>query len=189
MQIYHYHQVTGEFTQAGIADESPLEPGVFLIPACATLIAPPPFGSNEKAMFNGSAWELVSISPSAEVEEEENFIPTSNHVAIERSIRLSRGFDYDFGDARGVHRIGTTEADMAGWSEVTAMSSALIATGAGSTEITVCTDTGAAVLTAIEWQSILLAAGAFRQPIWQASFALQQTSPIPADYQDDTYWP
>ena len=33
-------------------------------------------------------------------------------VAAERDRRLALGFNYDFGDSRGVHRIGTTLADI-----------------------------------------------------------------------------
>jgi hypothetical protein len=42
---------------------------------------------------------------------------------------------------------------------------------------------------AIEWQRVLVAAAAFRQPIWTASFALQAMETIPADVTDDRYWP
>ena len=114
---------------------------------------------------------------------------TIEEVAAERRRRLALGFDYDFGDARGVHHIGTTAADMVGWDEVTKASQAMIALGAGSSAINIVTETGPATVTAIEWQSILLAASAARQPLWAASFALQAMDPIPADYADDVYWP
>ena len=114
--------------------------------------------------------------------------PNIINVQIERARRLAMGFEFDFGDARGVHRIGTTAADMAGWDEVTKFSQAMIALGQ-SAPIQIVTDTGPVEVTPQEWQVILIAAGAFRQPIWAASFALQTMDPIPADYADDIYWP
>lgn len=115
--------------------------------------------------------------------------PSRADVVAERERRLSLGFDYDFGDARGIHRITTAPADMTGWDEVTKLASALLATGAGATEIQIVSDTGPVAVTAVEWQAILLAAAGFRQPIWAASFALQAMDPVPADYADDMHWP
>lgn len=114
--------------------------------------------------------------------------PTIDNVAAERDRRLAFGFDYDFGDARGVHRIGTTDADMKGWDEVTKASQAAIAIGAAATEFNIVTSTGPATLTALEWQRVLLAATAARQPLWAASFALEAANPIPADYAADSHW-
>jgi len=109
-------------------------------------------------------------------------------IVAERERRMALGFDYVFGGARGVHHIGTTPADMKGWDEVTQATQAMIALGAGATTLTVVTDTGPATITALEWQYILMAASASRQPLWAHSFALQAMTPIPADYADDTYW-
>lgn len=109
-------------------------------------------------------------------------------VLSERARRLALGFDYDFGDARGVHRIGTTDADMKGWDEVSKGAQAAINLGGGASEIAIETDTGPVTLTALEFQQVLVAATAYRQPIWLASFALQKMVPIPADYADDSRW-
>lgn len=114
--------------------------------------------------------------------------PTVKDVQDECDRRLAVGFDYDFGDARGIHRIGTTERDMAGWDEVSKIAQALINVGQSTQTITISTDTGNVDVTAAEWQQILIAAGQFRQPIWLASFDLQDEETIPADYKNDSYW-
>ena len=109
-------------------------------------------------------------------------------IEVERNRRLSIGFVYDFGDARGVHRIGTSEQDMRGWDEVTKVANAMLALGDQTSTIDIVTETGPAAVTAIEWQRILIAAGAFRQPIWIASFVLQAMETIPTDLTEDRYW-
>lgn len=115
--------------------------------------------------------------------------PTVDAVIQERRRRLSEGFTYDFGDPRGIHHIGTTEDDLIGWDEVTKFAQAAISAGLPSQPISIVTNTGPMTTTAIEWQSVLLAAAQHRQPIFAASFALQAMDPIPADYADDSRWP
>ena len=115
--------------------------------------------------------------------------PQAADVIAERERRLALGFDHDFGDARGVHHIGTTPDDMRKWlDEVNPLSQALINTGNPNTPIGISTNTGEVMVTATEWQAILIGAGVWRQPIYQASFALLAMDPIPADYADDSYW-
>lgn len=109
-------------------------------------------------------------------------------VVAERARRLALGFDYDFGDSRGVHRIGQTAADLAGWSEVTTAAQTALNLG-DTTPIGIVTDTGPVAVTPLEWQAVLAAATTYRQPIWAASFALQAMDPIPVDFTDDSYWP
>lgn len=65
MQIFNYDK-DGNFTGESIADLSPLEEDVYLIPAMATDI--PPLSEKEgfKVLFNGSEWvyaEIVKIKP------------------------------------------------------------------------------------------------------------------------------
>lgn len=115
--------------------------------------------------------------------------PTSEMVIAERGRRLAMGFDFDFGDARGVHHIGTTTSDMEGWDEVTKFANALVNLSDTTTLITAVTTTGPVEITGLEWQQILVAAAQFRQPIWAASFALQSMAQIPTDFADDAYWP
>lgn len=57
--IYNYHAETGEFLSQAEADESPLEPGVYLQPANSTDQKPPVNKPGETAQFDGQAWCLV----------------------------------------------------------------------------------------------------------------------------------
>lgn len=59
MRIYHLDRVTGELVGEGEARESPLEPGVFLIPAHATATEPPAAQSGHARVWDGSAWTQV----------------------------------------------------------------------------------------------------------------------------------
>lgn len=135
------------------------------------------------AAWGGQGWTVAAtpFAPPA---------PTQSDVIAERERRLALGFAYDFGDERGVHHIGTTPDDMRKWlDEVTPISQAFINASNPSGEIGIFTETGPVTVTAAEWQQILLAAGNWRQPIYQASFALMAMSPIPADFMSDNYWP
>jgi hypothetical protein len=132
--------------------------------------------------------EFTILEPPEPEPEPDPGPPTVDDVIAERERRLALGFDYDFGDDRGVHRIGTTAQDMVGWREVTDLANACLAASAGATPIMIVTDTGPTTVTASEWTEILIAAGAARQPLWAASFVLQAMDPIPADFADDGYW-
>jgi hypothetical protein len=56
MLVYHYDAATGEYLDATTAQESPLETGVFLLPAYATTIAPPDATTGCARIWDGSAW-------------------------------------------------------------------------------------------------------------------------------------
>ncbi|MDC6179546.1 hypothetical protein [Ralstonia solanacearum] len=58
--VYHYHPTTGEYAGSSIADRSPLEPDVVLIPAYATDQAPPEAGPREVAVFRDGNWSIAA---------------------------------------------------------------------------------------------------------------------------------
>ncbi|MBC05731.1 hypothetical protein [Thalassospira sp.] len=115
--------------------------------------------------------------------------PSQLVVETERNRRLAAAsFDYDFGDGRGVHTIGTDEKDMAAWiGEVMPIAQARLALS-DSTAINIVTNTGTVAVSPSEWMDIINTGAAGRQAIWQYYFALIAMDPIPADYQDDQYW-
>ena len=59
--VYNYDHHTRIYTGASQADESPLEPGVYLIPAHATTIDPPAVADGKVARYRPDdvMWELV----------------------------------------------------------------------------------------------------------------------------------
>lgn len=61
MEIYHYHPMTGEYLGNGVADESPLEPGVFLVPQYATSSAPTTSPqAYQSLVFSNNSWYVVT---------------------------------------------------------------------------------------------------------------------------------
>ena len=62
MKTYHYHPATRKYIYQDIADESPLEPGVFLLPAHATFVEPPQdVPADHYISWNGTGWEILKI--------------------------------------------------------------------------------------------------------------------------------
>ena len=75
MKIYNYDK-NGVYVGESLADQSPLEPGVFLIPALATVIAPPKATKEKIVVFNGDDWELqnppvIPIADNSEFEAQQ----------------------------------------------------------------------------------------------------------------------
>lgn len=56
---YSYDQYTREYIGETVADPSPLEPGVWLLPAHACYEKPPETGANEKAVLTDDGWVIM----------------------------------------------------------------------------------------------------------------------------------
>lgn len=56
MLIYHYNETSGGYLGASGAIESPLEPGVWLVPAKATATAPPAEADPFSLAWDGQEW-------------------------------------------------------------------------------------------------------------------------------------
>lgn len=65
---YSFHPETGIFTGVDFAQESPLEPGVFLLPAGSTFVEPPKADQGKEVVWNGESWLLrdVPLPPAPE---------------------------------------------------------------------------------------------------------------------------
>lgn len=173
-----------------IFDLISIDPKAAFHPSIAGLFETVPDETTALSYLQDGEWVHPSLEEDAEVSFPEATPISADHVQVERERRLAVGFVFDFDDTRGEHRIATTAADMKSWvDEVTPYANALVATGDTEKTISILTETGLVEVTGLEWQEILIAAGEFRQPIWQAFFALIAMDPIPEDYVDDGYWP
>jgi hypothetical protein len=74
MKIYQLHPISGDFMWESVAEESPLEPGKYLIPAHSVLIPPLEFNpETEVCKWVGSVeegkWEVFLIEKAIEYSE------------------------------------------------------------------------------------------------------------------------
>lgn len=86
MQIYHYHPATGEYLGDGTADESPLEPGVFLVPACATQTMPPTAMTGKVRVWQGE-WIFKDVQ-AGEPTQDPEYEPTLGEVKAAKLTRI-----------------------------------------------------------------------------------------------------
>jgi hypothetical protein len=77
---------SGHYVATLVADESPLEEGVFLVPAgCVTVAPPETWPDNEWPRWNGASWDLVTkpsaVEPDDPVTKLQNFLAANPDVA------------------------------------------------------------------------------------------------------------
>ncbi len=85
MKVYQMHFVSGDYIGEYMCDESPLEPGVYLIPAHCTKVAPPEFDKETQVCkWSGTieegSWNILTIEEAIEKSEPLNFQPTKEEL-------------------------------------------------------------------------------------------------------------
>lgn len=78
----------GIYTGTTVADESPLEPGVWLIPGGCVEVAPPPVPDKKAALWDGRKWQLVDSYQGLTVYN----TTTREPLVIERAGSLPEGY-------------------------------------------------------------------------------------------------
>ena len=84
MIAHHYHPDSGLYLGTSEADESPLEPGVFILPAFATFKNPPDFEEGKICVWNGEHWELRDAPTGQETPA-----LTWDSIRSERNVKLA----------------------------------------------------------------------------------------------------
>lgn len=74
MKVYQTDRA-GVFVAALDADESPLEPGVFLIPGGAVTVAPPLVAEGQRARWINSDWLVEAVPPPPEPDDPQDGSP------------------------------------------------------------------------------------------------------------------
>lgn len=62
-KIVYQYDVSGMFVGEVEADESPMEPGVFLIPARCVQVAPPEVSGDQWPRWDGDKWQVITVNP------------------------------------------------------------------------------------------------------------------------------
>lgn len=215
MKVYHYDE-EGVFVGSSEADPSPLEPGVFLVPANATPAAPPEAGDTEAgegevAVFDGTDWTLhpdhrgtiywqpdgteveidrIGVAPPEDALSDPPPAPPSRaDVFAQRDRRLALGATISvagYGDVPVRGRID----DMIAYLSVKDMAHALQDQGVTAPAITL-RDAANTLHTLTPAQAIALIsqAQAVAQEIYAASWALLDAPDLPEDVASDAHWP
>jgi hypothetical protein len=105
MKIYHYHPEYKIYLGSSNADPSPLEPGVFLIPAHATELEPPTCTECKIPVFNGTSWDIAddcrgtyySTTTQEEIKHTDPLTPPEN-VTKEQPPEVPEGYALKWSD-------------------------------------------------------------------------------------------
>jgi hypothetical protein len=91
MIIYHYHPDTGKYLHITTeADEDPLEPGRYLIPANATDKTPPYSSDTQQTVFRDGNWVVEKRPPAPVIKKNITLAPEGglfHNVSIKRALK------------------------------------------------------------------------------------------------------
>lgn len=173
------------------ADESPLEPGVFLIPANATTLVPPKSRNGFVVKFDGTAWGYVpAVQP--EVIPTPAPVVTSAMINVERDRRIAAGFTFngklfDF-DAESKQRIAGA-ATLAGFAVGSGAQAGNYRWHGGAADFAwIAHDNTLVLMDAQTCFAFGRAAAEHESGAIFKAWALKQLDPIPDDFEDDSYW-
>jgi len=188
----------GFFAGFTTADESPLEPGVFHLPAGSVDAGnPPELTGKERAQWDGKRWAIVQPEPEPEPEPEptaaEQLAQARAAVNAERDRRLGTTFtfagkSYDC-DTASLARI-TGAATLAGFAMGAGAAAGNLRWHGGAADFTwIAADN---TLTTMDAQTCFAfgnAAATNQSAHIFAGRTVKAMDPIPSNYTDDKYWP
>lgn len=186
--IHNYHPETGEYIMASVPDRDPLDAKRYLIPAFATVIAPPAAKDGFVRRFKNGAWGYSPIvSPDTP--------PTMTPMVTDAMVNAERDRRVAFGATVQIDGYGTVplqgrlqdQTNLLGL--VTAASLRL---AAGDTATTTKFRDAANVdhdLTPGQIIEMWSKGSAWISAVYQASWVIKAMDPIPADFSDDSRWP
>ena len=95
MQIYHYDGA-GYYLGAGVASESPMEPGTYLIPARATTVEPPETAPGFVARWVEDEWYAVPVPMRESTEKEVTYEEMIAEIDAQRLVAFQTIADPKF---------------------------------------------------------------------------------------------
>lgn len=193
MLVYNYHPITNEYLGQFEADESPLEPGVFLVPANAATTPPPAAKDGFVRRFSGGVW---GYSPVIEPQQEPTPEPvvTQAMVNIERDRRIILGSTFTVSGYGPVSITGRERDQIVLISRLVAAQSLKAAGVTAPSLIIRGSDNINHLLTPDQMIELVQLGAAWIEDVMKVSWDMKDATGafpagIPADYTNDIYWP
>jgi hypothetical protein len=188
MQIYNYDGLTGEYLGPGEADESPLEPDIFLDPANSTRIAPPAPAEDNIIVWKSGAWGYARISdPDAPPSETPVTEPTDAEINAERDRRIEAGATIDIPGYGRVPLQGR-QVDQINLNARAQAAQLKIAVGDTSSMVFRDALNQDRELTPQQMLLVFVLGSSWVESQYKASWVLKAMTPKPGDFTDEKWW-